>query len=62
MLFFGKENGRSKFSFIVLFSEEKEQKKLFLLSYFSVTKSTKSHQRERSPLFANSSRVHELVA
>lgn len=30
MLLFGKENGRSKFSFIVLFSEEKEQKKLFL--------------------------------
>lgn len=28
MLFFGKENGRRKFSFIVLFSEEKEQKKL----------------------------------
>ena len=27
-----------------------------------MTKSTKSHQRERSPLFANSSRVHELVA
>ena len=34
----------------------------FLLSYFSVTKSTKSHQRERSPLFESSSRVHELVA
>ncbi len=62
MLFFGKENGKSKFSFIVLLRDEKEQKKLFLLSYFSVTKSTKSHQRERSPLFANSSRVHELVA
>ena len=27
-----------------------------------MTKSTKSHQRERSPLFENSSRVHELVA
>ena len=26
-----------------------------------MTKSTKSHQRERSPLFENSSRVHELV-
>ena len=33
----------------------------FLLSYFSVKKSTKSHQRERSPLFENSSRVHESV-
>ena len=27
-----------------------------------MTKSTKSHIRERSPLFENSSRVHELVA
>ncbi len=27
-----------------------------------MTKSTKSHQRERSSLFENSSRVHELVA
>ena len=27
-----------------------------------MTKSTKSHQRERSPLFEKSSRVHELVA
>ena len=27
-----------------------------------MTKSTKSHQRECSPLFENSSRVHELVA
>ena len=62
MLFFGKENGKSKFSFIVLLRDEKEQKKLFLLSYFSVTKSTKSHQRERSPLLYISSRVHELVA
>ena len=26
------------------------------------TEYTKSHQRERSPLFENSSRVHELVA
>ena len=33
----------------------------FLISYFCVTKSTKSHQRERSPLFENSSRVHESV-
>ena len=37
-------------------------KETFLLSYFSVTKSTKSHQRERSPLFESSFRVHELVA
>ena len=37
-------------------------KETFLLSYFCMTKSTKSHQRERSPLFENSSRVHELVA
>ena len=34
----------------------------FLLSYFCVTNSTKSHQRELSSLFENSSRVHELVA
>ena len=27
-----------------------------------MTKSTKSHQRELSPLFESSSRVHELVA
>ena len=40
----------------------KYHKVTFLLSYFCVTKSTKSHQRERSPLFENSSRVHELVA
>ena len=39
-----------------------KHKETFLLSYFSVTKSTKSHQRERSPLFENSSRVHESVA
>ena len=37
-------------------------KKLFVLLYFSMTKSTKSQQREHSPLFANSLRVHELVA
>ena len=40
----------------------KNHKATFLLSYFSMTKSTKSHIRERSPLFENSSRVHELVA
>ena len=43
-------------------SPAKILKDTFLLSYFCVTKSTKSHQRERSPLFENSSRVHELVA
>ena len=42
--------------------KEKKHKETFLLSYFSVTKSTKSHQRERSPLFENLPRVHELVA
>ena len=40
----------------------KNHKATFLLSYFSVTKSTKSHQRERSPLFENLPRVHEFVA
>ncbi len=34
----------------------------FLLSYFCMTKSTKSHQRERSPLFENLPRVHEFLA
>ena len=34
----------------------------FLLSYFCVTKSTKSHIRERSSLLYISARVHELVA
>ena len=42
--------------------KEKNHKDTFLLSYFSVTKSTKSHQRERSPLFENLPRVHEFVA
>ena len=42
--------------------KEKNHKETFPLSYFSVTKSTKSQQREHSPLFANSLRVHELVA
>ena len=37
-------------------------KKLLSLSYFSVTKSTKSHLRGLSSLLKNSSRVHELVA
>ena len=41
---------------------EKYHKDTFLLLYFCVTKSTKSQQRELSPLFANLPRVHELVA
>ena len=55
-------------SFRVLFGQakrtlkEKNHNVTFLLSYFCVTKSTKSQQREHSPLFANSLRVHELVA
>ena len=43
-------------------SPAKILKETFLLSYFSVKKSTKSHIRERSPLLYISSRVHELVA
>ena len=35
--------------------KEKNHNVTFPLSYFSMTKSTKSHQRERSPLFENSS-------
>ena len=62
--------GKSKFSFLPLFTctkrrrdtflivffslVRKERKGTFLLSYFCMTKSTKSHQRERSPLFENS--------
>ena len=42
--------------------KEKNHNVTFPLSYFSVTKSTKSHIRERSPLLHISSRVHELVA
>ena len=37
--------------------KEKNHNVTFPLSYFCVTKSTKSHQRERSPLFENSSPV-----
>ncbi len=37
-------------------------KATFLLSYFSVKKSTKSHLRGLSSLLKNSLRVHELVA
>ena len=40
----------------------KKHKVAFPLSYFCMTKSTKSHIRERSPLLYISSRVHELFA
>ena len=63
-----KEESIPLFVLFVLFGQakrtlkEKKHNVTFPLSYFSMTKSTKSHQRERSPLFENSSRVHELVA
>ncbi len=44
-----------------MFAREKH-KATFLLSYFSVTKSTKSHLRGLSSLLKNTFRVHELVA
>ena len=50
------------FVHILKFSPAKKHKETFPLSYFSVTKSTKSQQREHSPLFANSLRVYEFVA
>ena len=44
-------------------SPAKKHKETFLLlALFTDEKRGKSHQRERSPLFANSPRVHELVA
>ena len=43
-------------------SPEMNHKVTFLLSYFSMTKSTKSHLRGLSSLLKNSLRVHELVA
>ena len=43
-------------------SPAKILKETFLLSYFCVTKSTKSHIRGLSSLLYISSRVHELVA
>ena len=63
-----KEESIPLFVLFVLFGQAKRTLKdkyhnvTFSLSYFCMTKSTKSHQRERSPLFENSSRVHELVA
>ncbi len=77
MLLFGKENGKRNLVFLALFNDErriqggalpnfcddlKNYNDTFLLSYFCVTKSTKSHIRERSPLLYISSRVHELFA
>ena len=47
---------------LIISMTRKINKATFLLSYFSVKKSTKSHIRERSPLLYISSRVHELVA
>ena len=55
-------NPRESLSGVCALMPAKKRKETFLLSYFSMTKSTKSHQRERSSLFENSSRVHELVA
>ena len=43
-------------------SPAKILKETFLLSYFCVTKSTKSHLRGLSTLLKNTLRVHELVA
>ena len=49
--------------FIVLFSDEKYYKVTFLLSYFCVTKSTKSQQGGLAPSsFRTTGGVHELVA
>ena len=42
--------------------KEKNHKVTFLLSYFCMTKSTKSHLRGLSSLLKNTFRVHELVA
>ena len=50
------------FVHILKFSPAKNHKETFLLSYFSVKKSTKSHLRGFSILLKISFRVHELVA
>ena len=55
-------NPREPLSGVCALMPAKKRKETFLLSYFSLTKSTKSQQREHSPLFANSLRVHEFVA
>ena len=49
-------------TFAAFFVSKKRDKRKVTLSYFCMTKSTKSHIRERSPLLYISSRVHELVA
>ena len=43
-------------------SPAKKHKETFVLSYFCVTKSTKSHLRGLSSLLKNTLRVHELFA
>ena len=51
------------FVHILKFSPAKKHKETFLLSYFSVTKSTKSQQRGLAPSsFRTTGGVHELVA
>ena len=63
-----KEESIPLFVLFVLFGQAKRTLKdkyhnvTFSLSYFCMTKSTKSHQRECSSLFEISPRVHELVA
>ena len=62
-----KEESIPLFVLFVLFGQakrtlkEKKHKDTFLLSYFSVRKSTKSHLRGLSSLLKISFRVHELV-
>ena len=63
-----KEESIPLFVLFVLFGqakrtlEDKYHKETFLLSYFCMTKSTKSHLRGLSSLLKNTLRVHELVA
>ena len=63
-----KEESVPLFVLFVLFGQakrtlkEKYHKETFLLSYFCVTKSTKSHLRGLSSLLKIFFRVHELVA
>ena len=63
-----KEECLPLFVLFVLFGQakrtlkEKNHKETFPFSYFSVTKSTKSHLRGLSALLKNTLRVHELVA
>ena len=55
-------NPREPLSGVCALMPEKILKETFLLSYFSVRKSTKSHLRGLSSLLKNTFRVHELVA